>query len=158
MATIFQNGRRDKSQMSIDGWKIWVNHLYQNTLSFRSVDWIMLNRNMILKIQFCRHIWQNGRHCLDRHTYVNITIKSTKFTWRKSIILWMNIGCNYWSKESNIVAMLITVTVLYYMTINTDDLIWKISLLFQSLVWRSIYTNRISAIEKLQMGCWFDHC
>ena len=113
MATIFQNGRSDKTQMSINGWKIWVNHLYRNILSFRSVDWIMLNRNMILKIQYGRHIWHNGLHCLDRHTYVNITIKSTKFTWRKSIILWMNKGCNIWSKESNIVAMLITITVLY---------------------------------------------
>ena len=75
----------DKLQMSRNWWKIRVNHLYQNRLSFMSVDWIMLNRNMILKIQYGCHIWQTGHHCLDRHNYVNITIKSTKLKWRKSI-------------------------------------------------------------------------
>ena len=83
-------------------WKIRVNHLHQYRLSFRSVDWIMLIRNMTLKIQYGRHIWKNGRQCLDGHKYVDITIKyvditikyvditigSTKFTWRKSLILY----------------------------------------------------------------------
>ena len=35
MATIIQNDHRDQSQMSRNWWKIRVNHLYQNRLSFR---------------------------------------------------------------------------------------------------------------------------